>query len=151
MGFWDNAKKLFDVTDDEEYEEDEVMEEAEETEDSDAEEKSSFKSGFFSGRTAARTIENNNTQMQVVLVKPERFDDGTAIADNLNANKTVVLNLENADRDTCRRLLDFLSGAAYVRKGNIRKVSRSTYIVTPNKVNVMGESADEYEDAGLYL
>ena len=40
---------------------------------------------------------NATTQLQVVLVKPERFDDASSIADQLNAKHTVVLNLESAE------------------------------------------------------
>lgn len=152
MGFWDSAKKIFAVTDSEEYEE--TWEEQEEIAEEEAEtEKSTFMGGLFSSRGAARTTEAaGSSQMQVVLVKPERFDDGIGIADHLNQNKTVVLNLENADRETCRRLLDFLSGAAYIRKGNIKKVARSTYIITPSQVNVMGEVLSEDFDAtSMYL
>ena len=151
MGFWDSAKKLFAVTDDDEYE-DNYREEDEIAGDNGDEDKPASKGGFFSGRNAPRTVDTAPSQMQVVLVKPERFDDGISVADYLNENKTVVLNLENANRDTCRRLLDFLSGAAYIRRGNIKKVAKSTYIITPVQVNVMGEMlTEEYEDAGLYL
>ncbi|MEE1299544.1 MAG: cell division protein SepF, partial [Acutalibacteraceae bacterium] len=52
------------------------------------------------------------TTMQVVLAKPERFEDASAIADHLNEKRTVVLNLEAANRDVARRLIDFLSGVA---------------------------------------
>lgn len=53
---------------------------------------------------------NATTQLQVVLVKPERFDDAAAIADQLNAKRTVVLNLESTNKEVSRRLIDFLSG-----------------------------------------
>ena len=62
-------------------------------------------------------INNASAQLQVVLVKPDRFDDVTAIADHVNGKRTVVLNLESANRETSRRLLDFLSGVAYANTG----------------------------------
>ena len=46
---------------------------------------------------------NATTQLQVVLVKPERFDDAAAIADQLNAKRTVVLNLESTNKEVSRR------------------------------------------------
>ena len=51
---------------------------------------------------------HTTTQLQVVLVKPERFEEAASIGDNLNAKRTVVLNLESTNRDIARRLLDFL-------------------------------------------
>ena len=90
--------------------------------------------------------------MQVVLVKPERFDDVKAIADHLNAGKTVVLNLEVANREESRRIVDFLSGVAYANGGNIRKVAASTFIIVANNIDVMGElMLDEFDEGKLYF
>ena len=71
------------------------------------------------------------TQLQVVLVKPEKFEDASAIADHLREKRTVVLNLESTNKEIARRLLDFLSGVAYANEGKIKKVAISTYIITP--------------------
>lgn len=80
-----------------------------------------------------------DSQLQVALVKPERFEDVPQIADHLAEGRTVVLNLEAANREIQRRLLDFLSGAAYAHGGRIKKVANSTFIITPKNVDVMGE------------
>ena len=71
------------------------------------------------------------TQLQVVLVKPEKFEDASSIADHLREKRTVVLNLESTNKEIARRLLDFLSGVAYANEGKIKKVAISTYIITP--------------------
>ena len=84
-------------------------------------------------------------QLQVVLVKPERFDDASAVADHLNAKRTVVLNLESANKDVARRILDFLGGVVFAIEGNIKKVSESTYIVTPKHVDVTADAAPQAE------
>ena len=70
-------------------------------------------------------------QLQVVLVKPERFDDASTVADHLNAKRTVVLNLESANKDVARRILDFLSGVAYANDGQIKKVANCTLSSPP--------------------
>lgn len=90
-------------------------------------------------------------QLQVVLVKPERFDDASAVADHLNAKRTVVLNLEGANKDVARRILDFLSGVAYANDGQIKKVANCTFIITPYNVGLMGDLLDELENNGLYF
>ena len=90
-------------------------------------------------------------QLQVVLVKPERFDDSSAIADHLNAKRTVVLNLESASKEVSRRILDFLSGVAYANEGQIKKVAQCTYIIIPYNVGIMGDLLDELENNGLYF
>ena len=90
-------------------------------------------------------------QLQVVLVKPERYDDASSVADHLNAKRTVVLNLESANKDVARRILDFLSGVAYANDGQIKKVANCTFIITPYNVGIMGDLLDELENNGLYF
>ena len=91
------------------------------------------------------------TQLKVVLVKPEHFEDASTIADHLNNKRTVVLNLESTNKEVSRRLVDFLSGVAYAGDGKIKKVSTNTYIITPYSVDLMGDLIDELENNGLYL
>ena len=90
------------------------------------------------------------TQLQVVLVKPEVFEDASAIADHLNEKRTVVLNLENTGKEISRRLIDFLSGVAYANRGKIQRVAHSTYLITPYNVGIMGDLLDELENSGLF-
>ena len=94
---------------------------------------------------------HTTTQLQVVLVKPERYENASEIADHLRDKRTVVLNLEKTERDVARRLLDFLSGVAYAQEGKIKKVALQTYIVTPYNVDIMGDLIDELENNGLYV
>ncbi len=91
------------------------------------------------------------TSLQVVLVKPERFDDASTVADHLNNKRTVVLNLEGTNKDISRRLIDFLSGVAYANNGQIKRVANSTFIITPYNVDIMGELIDELESNGVYF
>ena len=94
---------------------------------------------------------NATTQLQVVLVKPERFEDASTIADQLNAKRTVVLNLESTGKEVSRRLIDFLSGVAYANNGQIKRVATSTFIITPYNVDIMGDLIDELEDNGVFF
>ena len=91
------------------------------------------------------------TQLQVVLVKPDRYENASEIADHLRDKRTVVLNLEKTQKDVSRRLLDFLSGVAYAQEGKIKKVALQTYIVTPYNVDIMGDLIDELESSGVYF
>lgn len=91
------------------------------------------------------------TQLAVVLVKPDRFENAAEIADHLKDKRTVVLNLEQTNKDVARRLVDFLSGVAYANEGKIKRVANSTYIITPYNVDILGDLLDELESNGLYL
>ena len=103
-------------------------------------------------RTDSKIVNINTTaQMQVVLVKPDRFDNVSEIADHLRSRHAVVLNLEATNKDISRRLVDFLSGCAYALEGKIKKIAISTYIITPYNVDIVGDLIDELESSGLYL
>ena len=52
---------------------------------------------------------------------------------------------------SARRLLDFLSGAAYAQDGNIKRVAVNTYLITPCNVGLSGDIVDELENNGLYI
>lgn len=83
--------------------------------------------------------------VQVVLVKPERFETAAEIADHLRDRRPVVMNLEQAPKDVARRLIDFLSGVAYALDGRIKKIASATFILTPYNVDILGDLIDEME------
>lgn len=82
---------------------------------------------------------NTRAQLQVILVKPSSFDEARDIADNLMAKRTVLLNIENLNKDLSRRVIDFLSGVAYAHGGNIKRVANRTYVITPYNVDILGD------------
>ena len=94
---------------------------------------------------------NATTQLSVVLVRPEKFENVTEIADHLRERRTVVMNLEQTNKDLARRLIDFLSGVTYAQEGKIKKVANSTYMITPYNVDILGDLIDELENNGLYI
>ena len=144
MGFIDKFKKW---TTEDEYEDDGADLEEEEYEDE----------GYFAKRPAKgepaerRPAGGLGGGIQVVLVRPERYEDASAIADHLGEKKTVVLNLESTNKDVARRLIDFLSGVAYANNGQLKRVANSTFIITPYNVNIMGDIIDELENSGVYF
>lgn len=100
---------------------------------------------------APKTV-SYGSSLELKVVRPEGFESVTAIADHLLAKRTVVLNLEDTNKEAARRLLDFLSGVAYAIDGTLKKVTVSTFIITPNNVNVSGEEIREaVEDAPVEM
>lgn len=149
MGILDSIKNIMTIPDEDNFEEEtEVVEEVAPKKKAQPEVKRDTTPRVIGGK--AKSAQPSG--MQVVLVKPERFEDVTGIADHLNAKKTVVLNLEVCDRDVSRRIIDFLSGAAYANHGNIRKVAVSTFIIVPADVDVMGElMLEEFDENRMYF
>ncbi|MEG1651576.1 MAG: cell division protein SepF [Oscillospiraceae bacterium] len=151
MEFFKKISDMFGLNDPDDF--DDEIEEDEESgnaEDSNSVFVSKNKSG---GRKSGNNVVNINatTQLEVVLVKPERFDDASSIADHLNNKRTVVLNLESTNKEVSRRLVDFLSGVAYANSGQIKRVANSTFIITPYNVGIMGDLLDELENSGVYF
>jgi cell division inhibitor SepF len=83
---------------------------------------------------------SSQENIELKVVKPESFDEVSSIADHLLANCTVVLNLELLDKAASLRMLDFLNGITYSKDGEIKKVAQSTYIITPNNVDITDEN-----------
>ena len=96
---------------------------------------------------------NATTNLQVGIYKPERFGEETRTsAEDLMKTHTVVLNLEDTNKDMARRILDFLSGVAYANHGKIKRVATNTYIIIPSNVDLTGDDLlDELENSGVYF
>lgn len=153
MGLWENIKNIMVIPDEDEYEN-----EGEEVTERPARERGRDEGAASSKKESPKIIKSKTISysqqgsMQVVLVKPERFDEVTTIADHLNDGKTVVLNLEECQREVSRRVVDFLSGVAYANGGNMRKVAKNTFIVVARGVDVMGELLpEEFEEGKIYF
>ncbi len=150
MEFFKDLAKKFGLDDPDEYEEEVEEGGAFDIEDEDEPKTSVFVSKSKQNKKSNIVNINATTQLEVVLVKPERFDDASSIADHLNNKRTVVLNLESTNKDVSRRLVDFLSGVAYANSGQIKRVANSTFIITPYNVGIMGDLLDELENSGVY-
>ena len=152
MSLLDEVKKIFNPYEDEDDYEDEGFDDQEPAPFFDERQSRDRKSGYTVDDRRNKVVNiAATTQLKVVLVKPERFENASEIADHLKDKRTVVLNLESTNKDIARRLIDFLSGVAYAGEGKIKKVAANTYIITPYHVDIEGDLIDELENNGLYL
>lgn len=112
-------------------------------------------SGSYSNSFNTNKILNINAtaRLQVVFYKPETFnDDAVQIADELIKSHTVLLNFEDTPRDESKRIVDFLSGCAYVSGGKVQRIAKNIFIITPNNVELTGDSLiDELQSNGLQI
>lgn len=88
---------------------------------------------------------------QVVLFHAKTFDDAARAADELGQKKAIVLNMENMDKSLTRRVVDFLSGAVYALKGNVRKVAQSTYLFVPQNMEISGDLENVKAETDSYI
>ena len=86
---------------------------------------------------------SSGASLEMKVVKPERFDEVQMIGEHLLARRTVVLNLEDTNKETTKRIIDFLGGVVFAIQGKVRKVANATYVVTPKNVEVSSDSAEK--------
>ena len=90
------------------------------------------------------------TQMKVVVVSIERFDEAKEVVDHLRNKKPVVVNLEKLDKDISRRVIDIISGASYALQGSTQKVAKGIFLVAPYNVDIMADVRDELQNADFF-
>lgn len=89
------------------------------------------------------------TTLQIVLARPADFTEVKSIGDDLNAQKTVLLNLETVKAEDAKRILDFLSGVAYANQADIKMMAQKTFAIMPKNVGFQGvDLMSELENNG---
>lgn len=88
----------------------------------------------------------SSTSGEVCVIKPKKFDDATEIVDALLDNCTVILNLEGMDISLAQQIINFTAGASYSIDGTIKKVSSYIFILTPQGVDITGDSQEFLND-----
>lgn len=97
------------------------------------------------------SVHNSNNQLQVVIKRPEKYEDSQDICDQLKVKKAVVVNLEKVEYPVAQRIMDFLSGACYSIDGSIQRVSSNIFIIAPDNVDVSGNFKEELKTKGVIL
>ena len=103
-----------------------------------------------SGRKSKVVNIHATTQLKVVVLQPTTYNDATEIAGHLKEKKPVVVNLEKLDKDTARKIVDFLSGAVYALDGSMQKVSNGILLLVPYTMGIMGDFSDEIKTHALF-
>ncbi len=154
MSFWDNVKKFAQPYPDEEYDDyDETMDGYEE----EAPRHRSETEPVATAATAPKAGFNgqvlniNSNKQEVVLFRPNSFNDCTKAANDLRDKKAIIVNMENVDKALARRVVDFLSGCAYALDGKVNKIAQSTYLFCPHSMAVVGDLENAQVEAESYV
>ncbi|HBF37638.1 MAG TPA: cell division protein SepF [Firmicutes bacterium] len=81
-------------------------------------------------------LNHSNKTVKLIVVEPEGFEEVQAIVDHLKNKRAVILNLEETEKVTARRIADFLGGAIYALDGTMQRVSGSIFLFTPAHIEV---------------
>ena len=101
------------------------------------------------GTSSVRPISQESAGARVHIVAPGRFADAQEIANRLMNNQPVIVNMQSADRDLQRRMIDFCSGVTYALSGGMERVADEVFLLTPSNVKVSDEERQRLADRGL--
>jgi cell division inhibitor SepF len=101
------------------------------------------------GSSSVRPISQETAGARVHIVAPGRFADAQEIANRLMNNQPVIVNMQSADRDLQRRMIDFCSGVTYALSGGMERVADEVFLLTPSNVKVSDEERRRLADRGL--
>ena len=90
----------------------------------------------------------NQSPVSVVVIEPIDFNDSQKIADYLCKNQPVVINFEDTDPDTRKRIIDFVSGTIYALDGTLRKIGRNILVCAPPNVEIDTENTNYVAEEG---
>ena len=104
-------------------------------------------------RQRPRSIEAvpNPASVRVHLVIPRSFNDAQQIADKFKQSIPVILNLQNADTELSKRLIDFTSGLTYALNGGMQRVADKVFLLTPRNVEVSAEERARLIESGGFF
>ena len=88
----------------------------------------------------SEAIQKITTKFKIVVIEPRAFDECPKLVDSLKSRKPVIINLENIENDTARKIFDFLSGATYALNGNVQKIAQNIFVFLPENVDVQAGS-----------
>ncbi len=100
------------------------------------------------GENVAAGESAGGKEVSLRVMRPKGYDDGPEIADYVASGCTVVMNIEDLNRENARRLIDFLLGAVYVIGGDLQMASQTTFVVAPCSVAV-NDNGEPDDDHGL--
>ena len=103
-------------------------------------------------RSRLRGVDSGSSQVRVHLVLPRSFNDAQQIADRFKDSVPVILNLQSADTELSKRLIDFASGLTYALDGSMQRVADKVFLLTPRNVEVSAEErARALDPAGAFF
>jgi cell division inhibitor SepF len=100
--------------------------------------------------TALRPVARTNGDIRVHLVIPKSFNDAQQIADKFKDSIPVILNLQGADTDLSKRLIDFASGLTYALDGGMQRIADKVFMLTPHNVEISAEERARLIEKGFF-
>jgi cell division inhibitor SepF len=97
---------------------------------------------------SVRAIPISSAKPHVVV--PTGFNQAQEVGDRFKGNQPVIVNLQAVDRELARRLIDFASGLCYGIGGQMERIAKDVYLLTPSDVEVSDEERRRLTERGLH-
>ena len=108
-------------------------------------------SGFSGQVLNMNSSASVSNKQEVVLFRPNSFNDTSKAADDLRSRKAVIVNMENVDKAMARRVVDFLSGCVYALDGDVKKIAQSAYLFCPHNMDIVGDLESLQAEVESYM
>ena len=108
-------------------------------------------SGFSGQVLNMNSSASVSNKQEVVLFRPNSFNDTSKAADDLRSRKAVIVNMENVDKAMARRVVDFLSGCVYALDGDVKKIAQSAYLFCPHNMDSVGDLESLQAEVESYM
>jgi cell division inhibitor SepF len=99
---------------------------------------------------AVISLQHAQRQVRVVVVEPRSFEEVKEITDNLKNRRPVIVNLEQADAELARRVVDFVMGATYALSGSQQKVGNGVFLFVPANMDIASELKENNREKGIF-
>jgi cell division inhibitor SepF len=102
------------------------------------------------GRNSGSRDRNGDRDFQVHVVHPKSFNDAQQVADKFKRDIPVIINLQDADQDLPRRMIDFVSGLTYALDGGMQRIADKVFMLTPRNVELSAEERARLIEKGFF-
>lgn len=142
MSFINSVKNFIGIETEEDYYDDDYYDEEDEIEEEPLHRKVQTPSAR---KTASKVVPiNPGASSRIRIMKPSEFRDSTGISDEIKGGRLVIFDVGNLDESEARRVVDFVSGAAYGVNGNVRRVSGGIFVAAPKNIDITGDNLKEH-------
>lgn len=143
MSFINSIKNFMGFGEEDYYDDDYYDEEEDELEEDKEDHRTSKQS--FGRKSSSKVVPiNPGATSRIRIMKPAEFDDSADVANEIKSGRLVIFDVTNLGDDEARRVVDFVSGAAYGVNGNVRRVSGGIFVAAPRTIDITGDNLKEH-------
>ncbi|MGL4739600.1 MAG: cell division protein SepF [Sarcina sp.] len=157
MEVMNKFKSMFGFNEEEDFEDDDYYDEEEDqsyesvTKSAPQQQQQQQQQQFMPATNNSKVVSiHSAADAKVVITRPTKYDESVDICTALRNRNIVIINTSALETKVARRLLDFVSGAAYALDGNLDDIENRVYIVSPSNVHVSNELKSELSSKGIF-